>query len=108
MKRIARRVEKKIMKKWLVVLGIVLMSFCAIKFCFGEGLEDLEKFRKDFPITSPIEYIDKVTVIEKQILINADVNVDGNLKCRVIKSKTTDGLIISNIVMGVLIIAILL
>jgi hypothetical protein len=92
-------------KKGLIVLIFVtLCSFVLIRFCFGEEALMPQSNSQ----IQPIEYFEKAVIVEKQVNINADVNVNGDLKCKTVKSKTTDLLIIFNVILGIMVFGLLI
>jgi hypothetical protein len=86
-------------RKLLIILLVAILSFGLIKFGFGEEITP--------PKQQPISYIEQGT-IEKRVIVDANLAVNGTIECKEIKSRTTTGLIISNIIMGIIIFGILL
>lgn len=80
------------MKKLAMILLFCLFSFSGVRFGYCETTE-----------AKPIEYIEQQGELIKQVNIKADVNVEGDLKCKNFRSKTTDKLIACNIVLGVIV-----
>ena len=93
----------------LLFLFILLISFILIKFSYGQTIPDEIRISID-DNSEPVTYYRKdIEASSKDTtIIPNDVKVQGNIECNSVKSKTTDLVIIGEIILGIIVFGLLL
>jgi len=87
-------IDKEWKKIVLILFFVISISLVCIIFGFSEN---------NMPTVVPEIMVEYKTEKQSTVIINSDLRVNGNLEANKIKSKTTDALIITNVIFGAII-----